>query len=267
MKLLLGLFGLLIACDFANAESETAILLNKIEAAFPEDYRNAVSIVERRSSAMAQKIESFDLLQKNFEKAWTEDLRSIDTVAPSDNTKAIFFKAAQILPRKDYINFLMTTCQLVQNGKISKQQLKWGLFPSEKHLREMWIENPPSVPLKDLAHQASLIFADDEGMKDFLDKVVSGQVAIDGIGKDEKSLSATPEASQKPPAAVQRPDRQPSESPAVKTPTPNERTRDSSAAGSFVQKIGEGTILTFAGIIGIIIAAMLFWHWRSKTSQ
>ena len=260
---MIGLIGTSLDC----ISSETFELLSKTENALPERARYLGAIAERRSSSMAKKIESFDLLQKNFEKAWTEDLRSIDTVAPSDNKKAIFFKAAQILPRKDYIDFLMMTCQLVDNGKISKQQLKWGLFPSEKHLREMWIENPPSAPLKDLAHQASLIFADDQGMKDFLEKVVSGQVAIDGIGKDEKSLSATPEASQKPPAEVQRPDRRPLEPPAVKTPTPNERTCDSSAAGSFVQKIGENTILTFAGIIGIIIAAMLFWHWRSKTSQ
>lgn len=260
MKLLLGLFGLLIVCDFSNAQSETTTLLNEIEAAFPEDYRNAVSIVERRSSAMAQKIESFGLLQKNFEKAWTEDLRSIDTVAPSDNTKAIFFKAAQILPRKDYIDFLMITCQLVEDGEVSKQQLKWGLFPSEKHLREMWIENPPSVPLKDLAHQAGLIFADDGGMKDFLDKVVSGQVAIGGIGKDERSLSATPTASQKPPAEVQRPDRRPSESAAEGEAMPNERVTESPTVESFVQRIGEGGILTCAGIIGIMIAVILIWR-------
>lgn len=246
--------------------SDTFELLSKTENALPERARYLGAIAERRSSSMARKIESFDLLQQNFKKTWVEDLRSIDTVAPSDNTKAIFFKAAQILPRKDYIDFLMMTCQFVENGKISKQQLKWGLFPAEKHLREMWIENPPSAPLKDLAHQASLIFADDKNMKGFLDKVVSGQVAIDSIGKDEKSLSATPTASKKPPAEVQRSDRQLSESPAAGTPMPNERTFDSSAAGSFVQKIGEGRILTFVGIIGIIIAGILIWRWNSKST-
>lgn len=247
--------------------SDTFELLSKTENALPERARYLGAIAERRSSSMARKIESFDLLQQNFNKTWVEDLRSIETVAPSDNAKAIFFKAAQILSRKDYIDFLMMTCRLVENGKISKQQLKWGLFPAEKHLREMWIENPPSGSLKNLASEASLIFADDKGMRDFLDKVVSGQVAIGSIGKDEKSLSATPRNFQKPPADVKRPDRRPSESPAVEMLMPNERAPNSFTVGSLMQRIGKGGSLTFAGITGIIIAAILIWRWKSKSTS
>lgn len=254
----------LIVTSLVSAGSDTFELLSKTENALPERVRYLGAIAERRASSMAQKIESFDLLQQGFKKTWAEDLNSIETVAPSDNTKAIFFKAAQILSQEDYRNFLMATCPLVESGKISKEQLKWGLFPGEKHLREMWIENPPSSSLKDLAYQASLIFADDEGMKVFLDRVFSGQLGIDSVGKDEKSLSATPLAYQKRPAEAQRPERRPLESPVVGTPLPNERILDSSAAGSFVHKIGGVRILTFVGIIGFIIMIALIWRLKSK---
>lgn len=257
------MFGLIVT-HLACAGSDTFELLSKTENAFPEHSRYLGAIAERRSSSMAKKIESFDLLQKNFKKTWKEDLNSIETVAPSDNTKAIFFKAAQILSREDYRNFLMATCPLVESGKISKQQLKWGLFPAEKHLREMWIENPPSSSLKDLACQASLIFADDEGMKVFLDRVFSGQLGIDSVGRDEKSLSATPLAYQKRPTEAQRPERRPLESPVVGTPLPNKKNLDSSVARSFVHKIGGVKILTFTGIIGVIIMIALIWRSKSK---
>jgi len=67
-----------------------------------------------------------------------------------------------------------------------------------------------------------------------------------------------------PPAESQRPDRRPSESPAEITSKPNKINPDSSAIGSLVQRIGKGESLTFAGIIGMIVAAILIWRWKSK---
>ena len=131
----------------------------------------------------------------------------------------------------------------------------------------MWIEHPPSDSLKDLAHRASSIFAEDKGIKDFLEKVISGQVAIDSIGKDEKAQSATPLAFQKPPTEVKKSDGNASEFLSTGTLIPHERTLDSSATGSFMQKIGEGRILTFALIIGIIISIILIWRWKSKSTS
>lgn len=241
--------------------SDTFELLSKTENALPERARYLGAIVERRSSSMAKKIESFNLLQQNFKQTWAEDLNSIETVAPSDNTKAIFFKAAEILSRKDYADFLMMTCRLVKSGEISKQQLKWGLFPAEKHLREMWIENPPNNSLKDLAYQASLIFADDKGMKDFLDGVISGQVAIDSIGKDEKSLSATPTAYK------QQPDKKASEATSTVMRKPNAKPPDTSAIESITLKVSKSGKVTFIGIIGVIVTGLLIWHWKSKSNS
>lgn len=75
---------------------------------------------------------------------------------------------------------------------------------------------------------------------------------------------AKPYMGQTPPAEVQRPDRRPSESSADGTRMPNERTPDSSMVGSLVQRIGKGMSLTFAGIIGIFIVAILIWRQKSK---
>lgn len=130
----------------------------------------------------------------------------------------------------------------------------------------MWIENPPSNSLKDLAFPASLIYTDDKDMNDLFGKVISGQVAINSIENDEKSLSANPTASQERPADSQRPDRNNSEFPAARTPVPNEKNRDSSAAESLVQKIGAGRVVTIAGFVGLIITAILMWRWKSKST-
>ncbi len=69
-----------------------------------------------------------------------------------------------------------------------------------------------------------------------------------------------------PPAESQRPDRRPSESRTLETPISNEKIPSSSAVGLLVQKIGKGESLAIAGIIGIILAAILIWRWKSKSA-
>jgi hypothetical protein len=69
------------------------------------------------------------------------------------------------------------------------------------------------------------------------------------------------------PAEPQRPHRRPSESAVEVTSKPNEKNPDSSAVGSLVQRIGKGGSLTFAGIIGIFIIAILIWRKKSKSAS
>lgn len=59
-------------------------------------------------------------------------------IATNETQKAICFKAAQILPREEYIAFVTAASEHVASGSISKQQFKWALFPSETHLRNKW---------------------------------------------------------------------------------------------------------------------------------
>jgi hypothetical protein len=67
-----------------------------------------------------------------------------------------------------------------------------------------------------------------------------------------------------PPIEVRRPDHRPSGSPVEMTSKYNSITTDSSKVGSFVERIGKGWSLTFAGMTGIIMALILIWRWKSK---
>jgi hypothetical protein len=67
----------------------------------------------------------------------------------------------------------------------------------------------------------------------------------------------------KPSTENDRPDRRPT-SPDERTTPSNTIPPHASATGSFSQKIGVGWIPTFAGIIGIIIATILIWRWKSR---
>ncbi len=67
-----------------------------------------------------------------------------------------------------------------------------------------------------------------------------------------------------PPAVDQRPDRRPLGSQAGLTTIHNNINPDSSAIGQLIQRIGKSKILTFLGIIGMLVSAILIWRWKSK---
>ena len=75
---------------------------------------------------------------------------------------------------------------------------------------------------------------------------------------------ANPYIGKIPPSQVHRVDRRSSLPSDDGTRMPKERTPDSSTVGSLVQRIGKGGSLTFAGIIGIFIIAILIWRQKSK---
>lgn len=162
--------------NFAYGEPATTELLKRTEDALSERSRNPVAIVEKRDDTLV-KIEGFDLLQSHFRENWRHDLNSLDTVAPTDTAKAIFFKAAQILPAKEYSDFLLVSSDLAVRGKLSKQQFGWAVTPSTKHLRGMW-QAAPSQTLRDVAEQARIVFAGEPQMA-FFDGVLSGKAVAD----------------------------------------------------------------------------------------
>ncbi len=160
--------------------------LAKTESAIPENYRDSASIVEMRSSL--EKVESFTQLQSILNTSWRTNLPQINEFAANDTQKALYFKAAQILPREEYIAFMTAASDQAASGAISKQQFKWALFPSQKNLREMWTEDPPSESLQQLARKAKIILGDDAGQFKFFDHVLSGKVASDNRPPEEPKL-------------------------------------------------------------------------------
>ncbi len=114
-----------------------------------------------------------------------------------------------------------------------------------------------------------IILSNKTAVLDRLVKFAEDNKADTTIHRDAVKINdlAKPYIGQTPPAEVQRPDRRPSESPAMETPILNEKTPDSSTVESSVQMIGKGMSLTFAGIIGIFILAILVWRQRLKWIQ
>lgn len=162
--------------------------LAKTERSIPENYRDPLSVVEKRLSSW-EKVEAFTEIQSALENSWRTNLPKINEFATNDTQKALFFKAAQILPRKEYIEFMIAASDQVASEAVSKQQFKWALFPGQKHLREMWTEAPPSESLKQLARKAKMIFSEDTSQANFFDHVLSGKVAADNRKPEQTSSS------------------------------------------------------------------------------
>ncbi len=156
--------------------SDTLDLILKTEKSIPQPERHSESIVEMPAYNLA-KIDSFDKIQKNFSENWRNDLKDLETVAPSENAKVIFLKAAEILPRKQYIEFLMESCELVDRKVLSKQQLKWALFPSDERLSGLWTDKAPSESLKELSIRLKQVYLDEPELLQFFDNVLSGAAA------------------------------------------------------------------------------------------
>jgi hypothetical protein len=193
MKILHNLFLLISIGVVSGAQANTSELLRNTEKALSERARYAESIIEKRTSSLA-KIASFAQLQKEIGTTWRHDLPLISKVASSDNAQALYFKAAQVLPREEYIQFMMLASEQVAGNGISKQQFKWGVFPSEKHLREMWTDSTSSESLKILAQRAKQLLDDDPSTLQFFDNVIVGRVASDNrpSGQSSTSVSDTP---------------------------------------------------------------------------
>jgi hypothetical protein len=113
-----------------------------------------------------------------------------------------------------------------------------------------------------------IILSNKIAVLDRLVKFAEDNKADTTIDRDAVKINelAKPFVGKTPPAEVQRPDRRPSRSTADAKRLPSEPTPNSSAVESLGQRIGKGGILAFAGIIGIIIAVILIWRCKSKST-
>lgn len=186
---ILVLFSMLRYSVMAQDANMVREMLAKIESTISENYRDPVSVAEKRPSSWAKKVEAFAQLQTVLKTSWRTSLSQINEIATNETQKAICFKAAQILPREEYIAFVTAASEHVASGSISKQQFKWALFPSETHLREMWTEDPPSESLQQLAQQAKIVLSEDTKQSKFFDHVLSGKVAVDNRQPEQTSSS------------------------------------------------------------------------------
>lgn len=148
-------------------------LLIEVEKSIPKEWRYPEAIVEMRDFSL-RNINSFGQLQDIISNTWGIAVLSIEEIAPNDNEKVIFFKAAEVLPRAEYIQLLKKAADKVDQQTISLQQFKWAIFPSSKHLRDMWEENCIDPEIRLLAEHSKSIFTNDKSMLLFFGNIVSG---------------------------------------------------------------------------------------------
>lgn len=176
----ISIFLLLNSTGRLMSESITTDLLDKVLNSFEERYQNPTSIKERKSF---NDLENFQELEKHIASTWREDLTNLEEVAPDATRRALYFKAAESLPIKDYIDLAITSGQLVKAGKLDKQQFSWIVGPSEKHLRFMWYGDQYTDRINNLAITSREIFAGDGSKRDkFFEDVLSG----DALEKERK---------------------------------------------------------------------------------
>jgi len=119
------------------------------------------------------------------------------------------------------------------------------------------------------SEREKIILSNRTDVLEHLVKFAEANKADTTIDRDAVKINelTKPYVEKTPPVEVQRPDHRSSGSTADAMRLPNERTPDSSKMGSLVQRIGKGGSLVFAGIIGIIIAAILTWRWKSRSTS
>ena len=99
------------------------------------------------------------------------------TLAPNDNAKTIYYKAAQVLDRDTYLKLITITFDRMAAKELHPLQFKWIVFPYAKNLRTIWVEDPPSDELKNVASRVREVMADDSGTVRFMNDVIRGDVA------------------------------------------------------------------------------------------
>ncbi len=147
-------------------------LLMQVEKSIPENYRYPDSIIE---GGKWRKSSEFSQLKTLVQESWAELLSDLATVAPSETDKTILFVAFQSLPSGSYLRFLDKATVLAQTNVISRQLLKWALFPGDKNVRGVIDYNYESPVVQSILQKAKVLYADDPSMVQYCDAALSGQ--------------------------------------------------------------------------------------------
>lgn len=166
------------AAIFAAKKAINDYNAERLKETYPSYRLDEVSVIESRNGL--EKYEEFRVIQKHIKAHKEECLSCFEGAAQDPVDMALFFKAAEVLPREEYISFVTASADLAESGAISKQQYKWALWPFSKHLRDLWAEDPVSEPLRQLALRAKTVMAEDASFCAFLDRILSRKLAPTG---------------------------------------------------------------------------------------
>jgi hypothetical protein len=244
-------------CLIGQTSKNHGFDIDKLEKSFQEGRKQSQRKIEEREGT--DKPWMFTVLKKVHEKKSVsdDDLHRVWEVFAAERNhtpedKLIAFRLIAELEdiskwQKEFDNFAYSKDPPFVKTAI--QILFWKLHQGTER-EKITLSNKTAV----LEHLVQ--FAEDNKSDTTIDRNTSKLLEI-----------TKPYQGKAPPAESQRPDRRPSESRAVETPISNEKIPGSSAVGLLVQKIGKGGSLAIAGTIGIILAAILIWRWKSKSKR
>jgi hypothetical protein len=185
-KLFLIICCLIPVLGFAvNEQIDIITLLANAENEIPEPYRSPVAVVEMRGEF--NDAGAFQQLRNETLSSWEEIIPKVSSMGISDTKKALLFKATQGLPLEDYLQMAIATMDLWENGNISRLQAMWVLFPSEKHLRNMWESETPPKSLSELAQKAEAICSDGSKTKLFFTNYLRKHIHNDSLVIDSST--------------------------------------------------------------------------------
>jgi hypothetical protein len=182
-------FCLAYGSAMASDAKETSRLLSKIEQSLPERYRDPAAIVERRVESWMT-VDGFSELRSSIQNDWESHIGNIREIAPTQNAQAIYFKAAEVLNKNNYYKLILSAADEAALGNVELTEFRWIVFPIEKHLRDMWTEDPPSAELKAVAARVREVMGADSGVGKFMTQVIAGEIAASnrGFAPDTKPL-------------------------------------------------------------------------------
>lgn len=169
-------FSTLMSQELNTPAQKAKILLNQIQAKKSQrpGWDEPSTAIESGASSL-RKMPEFVELQHVTSAAWPQIVSNIQSVAPSEVSKAILFVALQSLPADDYLQFVDKAVGLAENRTIKKRLLKWALFPADKNVRGVLDYNYNKPVVKDILQRVEVLYADDPNMVKYCEATLSGE--------------------------------------------------------------------------------------------
>lgn len=256
-KFILFLFTFSFILLNANADTNVSDLLQSNLEAFPKRYRIPAAIVEKSFSNIRDNPDYLEL-EKHVRKNWPDDLKNLNTIAPSEVLITLYLKAAQGMPRDEYVKFGLALVPLVEEGAVPLQQFNWFLLPNSKQLREIWVDYPLDQNRETLAKEASKIFVDDEIKRQFFEDAISGEVASRHKAFVKDYYGDAPQGA--------RDAKHPRNLPITDEPSKSAKPDESNTSGPDVND--PSTLRWFiGGMVLLGILALLFKVWKGRSAR
>jgi hypothetical protein len=240
-----------------EARPDTTQIFESYFEDFPDSQRIPAMTVERPFFKIRENPD-FLALENHVLNNWRNDLANLGEVAPSEGALTLYFKAAQVMPREEYVRFLLALVPYVVEGSVPHQQFYWCLSPTSKQLRDIWVDYPLDKDRESLAKAAVGIFTEDKSKQQFFEDVISGAVAKRHADFEKDYYGEAP-------SAVREHNRP--EKTELTNSLKHDGSRDNNTANTIDPKKTLHLQWLIVGIASLGILALIFKVWKGKAKR